>query len=73
MRVCFELWASEGGWQGGPCPPLDFQMFTKKGCFLSFEWEKSNFTTFAPPWKNVGKIPSGLPGKNLPEAHILSY
>ena len=24
----------------------------KKGCFLSFEWEKTNFTTFGTPWKN---------------------
>jgi len=24
----------------------------KKGCFFSFELEKTNFTTFGPPWKN---------------------
>ena len=44
------------GRQGG-LGPLDFENFTKKGCFLSFEWEKTNFTTFGPPWKNFGKIP----------------
>jgi len=40
-------WASEGGQvgQGPPCP-LDFGNFNKKGCFLNFEWEKTNFTTF---------------------------
>jgi len=37
--------------------PLDFEIFSKKGCFLSFEWEKSNFTTFGPALKNLGKIP----------------
>jgi len=50
--------------QRGPWPPLYFEIFSKKGCFLSFEWEKTNFTTFghsldkiwknplvAPPWK----------------------
>jgi len=35
---------------------LDFEIFSKKGCFLSFEWKQSNFTTFCPPWKNLGKI-----------------
>jgi len=23
----------------------------QNGCFLDFEWEKPNFTTFVPPWK----------------------
>ena len=38
---------------------LDFEIWqfpikrlVKKGCFLSFEWVKWNFTTFGHPWKN---------------------
>jgi len=34
--------------KGWVVPPLDFEIFSKKRCFLSFEWEKSNFTTFGP-------------------------
>jgi len=26
--------------------PLDFEIFSKKGCLFSFEWKKENFTTF---------------------------
>jgi len=29
--------------------PLDFKIFSKKGCFTVFEWKKSNFATFGPP------------------------
>jgi len=36
----------------GPKAPLNLKNFSKKGCFLSFVWEKVNFTTFGPPWKN---------------------
>jgi len=25
-----------------------FELSAKKGCFLSFEWEKTNFTSFGP-------------------------
>jgi len=28
---------------------LDFENFSKKGCFLSYEWEKANFATFGLP------------------------
>jgi len=41
---------------GGLGPTLDFELFSKKSCFLSFEWEKSNFATFEPLekfWKNT--------------------
>ena len=31
--------------------PLDFEDFTKKACFLGFDREKTNFTTFGPPRK----------------------
>jgi len=40
-----------------------------KGCFLSFEWEKTNFTTFGSPFgkKILEKCPSAPPpGKILP-------
>ena len=56
-------WASEKG-AGGPKPPWILKSFAKKGCFLGFQWEKTNFTTFAPPFE---KFPSDLPlEKNLP-------
>jgi len=48
--------------------PLDFEKFSKKGCFLDFECEKTNFTTFGPTlekfWKNPLVLPP--PGKILP-------
>jgi len=53
----------------GGKPLLDLENFSKKRCFLSFEWEKTNFTTFGHPWKNFGKIPVCLPGKNPSDAH----
>ena len=38
-----------GGAGRGRAPPLEFEIFSKKCCFLSFEWEKANFTISAPP------------------------
>jgi len=35
--------------KGGTFPPWFLQISAKKGCFRSFEYEKTNFTTFAPP------------------------
>jgi len=29
--------------------PLEFETFSKKGCFLSFEWEKTNLNSFGLP------------------------
>jgi len=46
-------WASEVG--QGVLTPLDFEICSKKGCFLSFEWEKPKFITFDPP-ENFWKI-----------------
>ena len=40
-----------GKWAGEDQAPLDFENYSKKGCLLSFEQEKQNFTTFVPPWK----------------------
>jgi len=39
-----DVWASEGG---GLLPWIS-KISVKKGCFVSFKWEKTNFTTFAP-------------------------
>jgi len=30
------------GGQGGLGPRRDFEILSKKGCFLSFEWKKTN-------------------------------
>ena len=40
-----------------PCSLLDFEHFSKKRLFSWFRVGKTNFTTFAPSWKNFGKIP----------------
>jgi len=45
------------GVKGVAKAPLDFEIFSKKGCLPSFVGEKINFITLVPPWKNVGKIP----------------
>ena len=52
--------------------PLDLKNFRKKGCFLSVEWEKTNFTIFGPPWKKFGKNPCAPPlEKILPTPMVL--
>jgi len=62
-----------GRW--GAWAPLDFENFSKKGCFLSFvvflEWEKTNFTTLWLPWTKFWKNPlvAPPPGKNPSYAH----
>jgi len=43
------------GRRKGSQGPLDFENFTAQGCFLRFEWEKTNFTTFGPPRKILEK------------------
>jgi len=58
-------WASEGG-RGDLVTHWILKILSKKSCFLSFEWEKTNFTTFAPPWKNPLVPP---PGKHSSDAH----
>jgi len=54
--IFYGFMGMEGG--RGVKPPLDFENFSKKGYFLSVEWEKSkkNFTIF-PPLDKFGKIP----------------
>jgi len=53
MSISIGVWR-EG--KGGPCSP-GFWNFYKERCFLSFEWEKTNFTTFEPPLKKFWKHP----------------
>jgi len=43
-------WVSEGG-SGGLFLPWVSNISANKVYFLSFEWEKTNFTTFGPFWK----------------------
>jgi len=43
--------------QGGACSTLEFKILSKKDCFLSFEREKTSFTTLGPPGNNFGNIP----------------
>jgi len=57
------------GGKGGAKAPLYFEIFSKKICFFSFQWEKTNFTTFGPPGQILEKSPSGTPGKNPSDAH----
>jgi len=42
------IWVSEEG--------QEFENFSKKRCFLNFECQKPNFTTFGPRGKTFGKI-----------------
>jgi len=55
--MCIQAWALEGGCRGS-LTPLDFENFSKKCCFLSFEWKKTNFTTFGSHVEDFWKNPS---------------
>jgi len=67
-------WYSTDGWAGAwpsdrgagrSWPRLGFENFSKKGCFLSFEWEKQISPLLATLQKNhLKKYTSGPPGKN---------
>jgi len=35
-----------------PCPPPDFEIFSKKRLFSYFQVGKNKFHHFWPPWKN---------------------
>jgi len=50
---------------GGLGPPQDSKHFRKKNYFLSFEWKKTNFTTFAPPRKILEKPTSASPPEKI--------
>jgi len=49
-------WRRKGG--KGVKAPWILKISAKKGCFLNFEWEKPNFTTFGLPRKNPLVPPS---------------
>jgi len=46
------------GSRGALAPSWILKISAKKGCFLSFEWDKINFTTFSPPRKILEKSPN---------------
>ena len=52
---------------------LDIHNFSKKGYFLSFEWEKTNFTTFGLPLEKTLEESTIGPGKNPCDAHEPNY
>jgi len=39
------------GHRKGGLPSWTLKFLAQKGCFLSFEWEETNFTNFSPPGK----------------------
>jgi len=49
----------------GSQAPLDFEFFSSKSCFPSFEWENQISPLLAHPWKNLGKIPKCTPLKKI--------
>jgi len=55
-----DVGVGRGGSEGALAPP-EFENFSKKGCFLSFKREKSNFTLFGPPLETFWKNPLVLP------------
>ena len=55
----------EGG-AGDLWTDLILEISSKRGCFLTFDGEKTNFTTFSPPRKILEKSPSSPLGKILP-------
>ena len=67
LLLYFGPWASKG-WDK---VSLDFEIFSKKGCFLSFAGEKSNFTTFGPPGKNPFDVADKLyRGERIAQSEI---
>ena len=57
----------------GALAPLDFENCSKNSFFCSFEWEKTNFTTFGPPLEKFWINPFVAPlEKNPSEAHASS-
>jgi len=63
-----------GAGRGGKAPPWILEFLAKKDCFLNFEWEKTNFTTFGYPLEKNWKNPSVAPlGKNPSDAHVSGH
>jgi len=61
-----------GNGAGKAVVPLDFESLSRKGCFLSFEREKTSFTTFGRPPEKFWKILWWPPWKNSSDAHVLN-
>jgi len=77
-RINWSWWRFvRGRRKGGGLVPLEFEIWHFRikflainGCFLGFEWVKSNFTIFVPPGKILGyswkiRYCPPPPGKNL--------
>jgi len=58
----------QGRRKGRPWHPWILKISAKKGCFLSFEWEKTSFTTFAIPLEKFWRNPLVPRGKNPSDA-----
>ena len=69
ISVGFFSGGEHGRRKRGARLPWIFKCLAKKGCFLSFEWEKSNFTTFGPLDKFRKSPLVAPPGKNSSDAH----
>jgi len=54
--VLLWAWASKSTSGGGLAPYLEFDNFSKIGCFLSFEWEKKFHHFWLSSGKTFGKI-----------------
>jgi len=65
--VC--AWTSEWGTGGGQASLYNLKILAKKDCFLSLEWEKTNFTTFALSRNILEKSPSASPEKTPSDIH----
>jgi len=50
--------------------PLDFENCSRKGCFLTLEWEKTKFTLLSSPRKFLEKSPCAPPEKNPSDAPV---
>jgi len=58
------------GRRAGVLFPLDFENYSEKGCFFSFELEKKQISPLlAPLTKFLEESPSGSPGKNPSDPH----
>ena len=57
--------------KGGLGPPLNFEIISQKRLFFQFQGVKTNFTTFAPPWKKFWENPLLLPQEKILPTPVL--
>ena len=57
--------------KGGLGPPLNFEIISQKRLFFQFQGVKTNFTTFAPPWKKFWENPLVLPQEKILPTPVL--